>query len=1674
MGHIVRSVFAIPRSPGRGVRSPVALRLGGTRCLGHVLRRPAAWLSLLLLGLTLLTWPAAAQDYVPGTVLVRWKPAVKGAAHAEAMAPLGASVLATFDLIGVERLSVPAMSVPEAVARLTSDPRVEYAEPDYLWSIERAPNDPRYPEQYGVHNTGQTGGLAGADIGAEAVWDRFTGDPQLLIADLDTGAEYDHPDLEANIWTNPGELAGNGIDDDQNGYVDDVHGYDFFNHDGDPRDDNGHGTHTAGTIAAVGNNNEGVSGVVWRGRLMILKFLGASGSGPTSAAVEALLYSIRMGVRITNNSWNGGFYSRALEDAVIAAGDAGQLFVAAAGNARTNNDATPSYPAALSEDCVLTVAATDNADQLAGFSNYGATTVDLAAPGVDILSTVPGRAYRQLSGTSMAAPHVTGAAALLLGRFPSMAAAEVKSRLIRFVDVRVGLVGRCVSGGRLNLALAAADPDSIAAGSISDLRVVAPGSNSVDLAWTATGDDGTTGTATTYELRFSTTAFTAAEFADATLASAPRPRPSGSAETFRVRGLASGTTYWLALRARDEFGNAGGVSGVVSFTTLPPPDIALAPASVSAATTTGSQVTRTFEIANDSPGTLEWSAPRPVLEFAPAVGSAQLWPEARAAKGDPDEVPHAPQLANFGGPDSLGYRWVDSRDPQGPVFQWVDIAQPVNQLSLSGDEAVTSPIPVGFSFPLYGRRFTHIKVCTNGYLQFGNDGPAFVNNGLPTVTGPRNMIAPFWDDLHFGSGAKRAFLRFDGTRCIVSWIAVPRYNDVGSIMTFQTILYPSGEVRFQYLRMQGFVSGATVGVQDSTRSVGLTVAYNQDFVRDSLAVRIVPLRQWLTVEPSAGFLRPGERQTVQLRMDASGLGSQRFSGRAHIVSNAGTAPDTAVTVSFDVAGAPDIVLSRAALDFGPHFTGSRDTLSVTVANGGVDPLEVARVLTDRAVFTIEGAGFTLLPGEARTLPVVFAPGEIADVSGALTFQSNDPDRPAAVVSLHGAGSAAPVLESVQSELASATAPTLRPDAATRTRSLVLRNPGGAPLEWTASAYQGAVGSRPALMALAAVVLAPAPAGGQRGRAADEFVVPESVPLAAIAQVKGARGPGPAALGNGGPDAFGYRWIDSDAPGGPAFAWQEIASRGVRLFGGADDSTTRIALPFPFTFYGRTYDSVSVCTNGWLSFTDRDSALVNTDLPNAAPGVPRALIAPFWTDLDLRATRGAGRVYAHFDGSKFIVEWKDAVHFAGASPYTFQALLWPNGLIEYQYLSLGALTQAATIGIQDDSGTIGLRVVYNGNYAHTGLRIRLSHQNDWLQLDRTAGTIPPGGVDSLRVTFDAREYRDGDYAGEVRIASNDVVQPLLVVPCAMHAGVHRAAAESQPAAVVAVSQSPLVRFAFMPPLPDAALVPGTLQLNGHPILPARELAHEADGRAVLTLRSVDLLTRMPPDSLLPATLSAEFEPGGWASLSAALSVTQPSMGGRFLPAFGSGEPTRVFRGHEKIDLEWFPPDLGADLYDVAYTSDGGVRWTVVGKSTGTSVGYMVPDTTSRAMLEVVARKGDAVVATFLTDPFVVELEAVGSGEGAPRAFGLVLASASPAHGSVRLGLQLARAGEALAEVFDIRGARVRTLVRGVQPAGRHELVWDGRRDDGGVSPAGLYLVRARSGGETRTLRVAMLR
>ncbi len=324
--------------------------------------------------------------------------------------------------------------------------------------VSTIPNDPSFTKLFGLNNVGQTGGTTDADIDAPEAWNVTTGSRSTVVAVIDTGIDYTHPDLAANVWTNPGEIAGNGVDDDRNGFVDDVHGYDFVNNDGDPMDDHYHGTHVSGTIGAVGNNGTGVAGVSWNVSLMALKFLDASGSGSTADAIRAINYATMMrttygvDVRVTNNSWGGGGYEAGLLDAIDAGGAAGILFVAAAGNSGTNTDESPSYPAAHDSPAIVSVAATDSRDSLAWFSNYGTTSVDLAAPGVNIYSTMPGNRYGSVSGTSMATPHVAGVAALALAADPSLSVAQLKSRLIDNVDPVASLLGKTASGGRLNAA----------------------------------------------------------------------------------------------------------------------------------------------------------------------------------------------------------------------------------------------------------------------------------------------------------------------------------------------------------------------------------------------------------------------------------------------------------------------------------------------------------------------------------------------------------------------------------------------------------------------------------------------------------------------------------------------------------------------------------------------------------------------------------------------------------------------------------------------------------------------------------------------------------------------------------------------------------------------------------------------------------------------------------------------------------------------------------------------------------------------------------------------------------------------------------------------------------------------------------------------------------------------
>ncbi len=390
----------------------------------------------------------------PSRILVRFRPGLDDQTLAPAVA--GTTVGPALGLVpGLREVSLDSgVGVAGALAAYRADPRVLSADPDYLVRVRRTPNDPNLGAQWNLQNTGQLGGKADADIDAPQAWDVTTGTGRTVVAVIDSGIDYTHPDLAANVWTNPGEIPGNGIDDDHNGYVDDVHGYDFVDDTGDPMDDNGHGTEVAGVIGAVGDNGIGVAGVDWHVKLMALKFLDANGDGYTSDAIRALNYAVKMGASISNNSWGDDSYNPLLAQAIANARAAGHIFVVAAGNDGTNTDATPTYPTDYASDNVVAVAGTDQSDNLAWFSDYGPRTVELAAPAVDVLSTQLHGAYGYDSGTSMAAPEVTGVLALVRDQHPDWTYQQVIRQVLATVDPLPALRGKVATGGRLNAAAA--------------------------------------------------------------------------------------------------------------------------------------------------------------------------------------------------------------------------------------------------------------------------------------------------------------------------------------------------------------------------------------------------------------------------------------------------------------------------------------------------------------------------------------------------------------------------------------------------------------------------------------------------------------------------------------------------------------------------------------------------------------------------------------------------------------------------------------------------------------------------------------------------------------------------------------------------------------------------------------------------------------------------------------------------------------------------------------------------------------------------------------------------------------------------------------------------------------------------------------------------------------------
>jgi serine protease len=436
------------------------------------------------------------SDYEADSLIVQFKSGTSSASSLAAYLA-GSALGEAWDIVpGLRQVHLnEGTSVEAALAAYSSDANVVFAEPNYRVKLNFVPNDPSFADQYALRNTGQNGAVPGADIHVTEAWELTTGNPAITVAVIDTGIDYRHPDLAPNMWVNPGEVQ-NGLDDDLNGYIDDIYGYDFADNDGDPMDDHYHGTHVAGTIGAVMDNEIGIAGVA-NVKLMALKIFNEGGLALTSDAINALNYAVENGALISNNSWGGDGFSQAFQEAIAHSATAGHIFVAAAGNFGMNTDTTPFYPASYEGSNIVSVAATDIGDHIAWFSNFGKTSVDLAAPGADILSTLPTQQtfgmtneglttdYGTRSGTSMAAPHVSGVLALVKAQNPNWTSQQIIQQVLSSVDLQPSLTTRTVTGGRLNAARALgiippdttpprivdSDPTGAVAGPIDHLRL---------------------------------------------------------------------------------------------------------------------------------------------------------------------------------------------------------------------------------------------------------------------------------------------------------------------------------------------------------------------------------------------------------------------------------------------------------------------------------------------------------------------------------------------------------------------------------------------------------------------------------------------------------------------------------------------------------------------------------------------------------------------------------------------------------------------------------------------------------------------------------------------------------------------------------------------------------------------------------------------------------------------------------------------------------------------------------------------------------------------------------------------------------------------------------------------------------------------------------------------------
>jgi len=974
-------------------------------------------LVLCLLGLVLATaspgfatsedWePDALEipEFVPGEIIIKFLPAAKGSDKAAILEALGATTVREHHQLGASCQRISGLTVKEAIARFASHPAIDYIEPNYIFSLCERPDDPLYEQQWGLANTGQIGGVVGADVRAEHAWDVATTCGSILVAIIDSGMDLDHPDLVDNLYRNLAETPDNGIDDDGNGYVDDVNGWNAVSNGNNPHDDDGHGTTIAGIIGAVGDNSIGTAGLSWDVQILPVKWsIGTTGSVNSIAA--AMLYAVTMEVDLMNCSFGRAVEASIVRQAFAKADSAGILAVCAAGNDRHDIDSeSPFFPASYEYPTIVSVAATDNLDELAYFTNWGAESVDLAAPGLRIFSTMPGGNYGLYddvilgahgSGTSFAAPFVTATLALMMERFPGHDHAALKARLLATVDPLPDLTGKMVSNGRLNAFLALADADDTPPAAIDDLVVDEVASNWVVLRWTATGDDGVNGQASRYELRYASTPITVATFPTATLLETPPdPAPVGTVETAVVPGLDLDSPYYFAMKAYDEWG-AYGVPGQVSplsnvalATTLGQPQIGVTVTELVAQVSQHGYRNEALILGNEGAGLLDFRIEPFVgchwIEATPDTGSVPA--------GFARKVAVTIQAMGLACGEHSGGITITCNDPVLPRLEipvYLTVVGPP-EVSLDPDGLLLEPMVVGstVSGEVLVRNLGCEPLVVGGVLTDQSSFLVSDQAGFTLQPGEHKRLTVTFRPLRLGTVSGRlGVVCNDPDRPSLSIPVSGRGVTPAAIELFPDTLATS------------LLTGSS-GVRPLTmRNRG---GYPLQF-----SLTTEPLVPWAIPAPASGSVAPGDSLTLQVRFRAYDFCNPFRSTELMVTSNDPVNGLLSLPTILHVIPAADISHDPFEIDFGEYPVGAPvpSIRYLTVSNSGCQPYElnITELFTTHPVFSVDTRLFTLEAGESRDVPVGFLPTNGIDYFTRLSIRSDDPDEALITVSLFGTG-----------------------------------------------------------------------------------------------------------------------------------------------------------------------------------------------------------------------------------------------------------------------------------------------------------------------------------------------------------------------------------------------------------------------------------------------------------------------------------------------------------------------------------------------------------------------------------------------------------------------------------------------------------------------------------------------